>query len=143
MSIETKEIYEFGPYRLDVGQHKFERSDGVTNGTLPEKAFQTLVFLVRNQGRLVTKSELFDAIWPDTAVEENNLNKSIHAIRHALGEKARGPKYIETVPKHGYRFVADVTKIGGEKSYDIAAAVDPEESEVLTDVIVGPDPKNG
>jgi len=100
MDSETNEIYEFGPYRLDVGQHRFERSDGISNSSLPEKAFQTLVFLVRNQGRLVTKNELLDAIWPDTAVEENNLNKSIHAIRHALGQKTGKQKYIETVPKH-------------------------------------------
>ncbi len=111
MFSETKEIYEFGPFRLDVGQHRFERSDGIANSALPEKAFQTLVFLVRNQGRLVTKSELLDAIWPDTAVEENNLNKSIHAIRNALGEKPREQKYIETVLKHGYRFIADVRRV--------------------------------
>lgn len=111
MFSEAKEIYEFGPFRLDVGQHRFERSDGITNGALPEKAFQTLVFLVRNQGRLVTKNEILDAVWPDTAVEENNLNKSIHAIRHALGEKGREHKYIETVLKHGYRFIADVRRV--------------------------------
>jgi len=111
MLSEMKEIYEFGPYRLDVGQHRFERSDGITNGALPEKAFQTLVFLVRNQGQLVTKNELLDAIWPDTAVEENNLNKSIHAIRHALGQKTGKQKYIETVLKHGYRFIADVRRV--------------------------------
>lgn len=108
---ETKEIYEFGPFRLDVGQHRFERSDGIAHGVLPEKAFQTLVFLVRNQGRLVTKNELLEAVWPDTAVEENNLNKSIHAIRHALGEKRREPKYIETVLKHGYRFIAEARRV--------------------------------
>lgn len=111
MVSETNEIYEFGPYRLDVGQHRFERSDGITNTSLPEKAFQTLVFLVRNQGRLVTKNELLEAIWPDTAVEENNLNKSIHAIRHALGQKTGKQKYIETVLKHGYRFIADVRRV--------------------------------
>jgi len=116
MFSETNEIYEFGPYRLDVGQHRFERSDGASNSALPEKAFQTLVVLVRNQGRLVTKNELFDAVWPDTAVEENNLNKSIHAIRHALGEKLREPKYIETVPKHGYRFVTGVKRV--DSDYD-------------------------
>lgn len=70
-----------------------------------------MVFLGRNQGRLVTKNELLDAIWPDTAVEENNLNKSIRAIRHALGQKPRDQKYIETVPKHGYRFIADVRRV--------------------------------
>jgi len=111
MGSDTKEIYEFGPYRLDVGQHRFERSDGISNAALPEKAFQTLVFLVRNQGRLITKDELIDAIWPDTAVEENNLNKSIHAIRQALGHKSRDQKYIQTVPKHGYRFIADVSRV--------------------------------
>ncbi len=111
MVSETKEIYEFGPFRLDVGQHRFERSDGITNGALPEKVFQTLVCLVRNQGRLVTKNELLDAVWPDTAVEENNVNKSIHAIRHALEQKPRDQKYIETVHKHGYRFVAEVRRV--------------------------------
>jgi len=111
MFSETKEIYEFGPYRLDVGQRRFERSDGTSNGAITEKTFQTLVFLVRNQGRLVTKSEMLDAVWPDTSVEENNLNKSIHAIRHALGERPRDQKYIETVPKHGYRFIADVRRV--------------------------------
>lgn len=113
---ETTEIYEFGPYRLDVGQHKLERSDGSTNGALPEKAFQTLVYLVRNQGRLVTKNELIDAVWPDTAVEENNLNKTIHTIRHTLRENPKGAQYIETVRKHGYRFIADVRKVDGNDS---------------------------
>lgn len=125
MVSETKEIYEFGPYSLDVGQHRFERSDGITNRPLPEIAFQTLVFLVRNQGRLVTKNELLDAIWPDTAVEENNLNKSIHAIRHALGEKPQDRKYIETVPQHGYRFIADVRRVdtvGGPTSVENGSA---------------------
>lgn len=111
MFSETKEIYEFGPYRLDVGQHKFERTDGTSNSPLSEKTFQTLVVLLRNQGQLVTKEELFSAVWPDTAVEENSLNKSIHAIRYALGEKPRDHKYIETVPKYGYRFIADARRI--------------------------------
>jgi DNA-binding winged helix-turn-helix (wHTH) protein/Flp pilus assembly protein TadD len=143
MFSETKEIYEFGPFRLDIGQHKFERADGTSKGTLPEKAFQTLVFLVRNQGRLVTKNELLDAIWPDTAVEENNLNKSIHAIRQALGEEPRGQKYIETIPKHGFRFVTPVTKIGDGKPIGFAAEADPDETDHLVERVVRPYPKNG
>ncbi|MGI8408395.1 MAG: winged helix-turn-helix domain-containing protein [Pyrinomonadaceae bacterium] len=111
MSKESKEIYEFGPYRLDVGEHIFERTDGSENGSLPEKAFQTLVVLIRNKGRLVTKNELLDAVWPDAIVEENNLDKSIHAIRNALHDNPTDQKYIETVRKHGYRFVADVKRI--------------------------------
>lgn len=111
MSLEVKEIYEFGQFRLDVGEHSFSREDGVRNGSLPEKAFQTLTVLVRNQGRLLTKQELLDEVWPDTFVEENNLDKCIHAIRHAVGEKPGEHRYIETVRKRGYRFVADVQRI--------------------------------
>jgi len=108
---EARELYEFGDFRLDVGERKLERLDGIRNGSLQEKAFQTLVYLVRNTSTLISKEELLDAIWPDTIVEENNLGKAIHAIRHFLGENSKEHKYIETVPKHGYRFVAPVTKI--------------------------------
>ena len=101
------ESFEFGDFLLDVGERKLVRRDGVANGTLPEKAFQTLVHLVRHSGTLLTKEELILAVWPDTIVEENNLGKAIHAIRQCLGEQ----KYIETVPKHGYRFVAEVRRI--------------------------------
>jgi DNA-binding winged helix-turn-helix (wHTH) protein/Tfp pilus assembly protein PilF len=108
MSRVANELYEFGDFRLNVGEHKLERLDGRKNGSLPEKAFQTLVHLVRNSGILVTKEELLSAVWPDVIVEENNLGKAIHAIRHCLDEKTGEQKYIETIPKHGYRFVADV-----------------------------------
>ncbi|HVF30778.1 MAG TPA: winged helix-turn-helix domain-containing protein [Pyrinomonadaceae bacterium] len=110
MPRRTDEIYEFGDFRLDVGQRKIERTDDSQNGSLPEKAFQTLLHLVRNSGTLVLKDELLSVIWPDTVVEENNLGKAVHAIRHFLGEGSR--EYIETVPKHGYRFVAPVVRVG-------------------------------
>lgn len=107
---KNKEIYCFGPYRVDVGERIFERTDGVINGALPEKAFQTLVVLLRNRGRLVLKGEIIESVWPDAIVEENNLDKSIHAIRTALHDTPSEKKYIETVRKHGYRFVADVDR---------------------------------
>ncbi|HVF47557.1 MAG TPA: tetratricopeptide repeat protein [Pyrinomonadaceae bacterium] len=110
MSREQKELYEFGDFRLDVGERQLERLDGTTKGSLPEKAFQTLVHLVRNPGELLTKEELLSVVWPDTIVEENNLGKAIHALRQYLGEKTGQQKYIETVPKHGYRFVAHVRR---------------------------------
>ncbi|MGH9820652.1 MAG: winged helix-turn-helix domain-containing protein, partial [Pyrinomonadaceae bacterium] len=109
--MERKELYEFGIFRLDVGEHILEHLDHSKNGSLPEKAFQTLVVLVRNKGRLLTKQELLDHVWPDSFVEENNLDKSIHAIRQVLGEKPGEQKFIETVRKHGYRFVAEVRRI--------------------------------
>jgi DNA-binding winged helix-turn-helix (wHTH) protein/Tfp pilus assembly protein PilF len=107
----TSERYEFGEFRLDVAERKVERHDGRVCGELPEKAFQTLVYLVRNGGKLISKEELLSAIWPDTVVEENNLGKAIHAIRSCFGERPGDPKYVETVPKHGYRFVAEVTPL--------------------------------
>ena len=70
--------------------------------------FDTLCVLVEHAGRLVTKHELLEAVWPDTTVEENNLNHNISVLRKALGEKATGQQYIETVPRLGYRFVAAV-----------------------------------
>jgi DNA-binding winged helix-turn-helix (wHTH) protein/tetratricopeptide (TPR) repeat protein len=72
------------------------------------KVFDTLCVLVENAGRLVSKQELLQAIWPDTIVEENNLNHNISVLRKALGDKATGQQYIETVPRVGYRFVAPV-----------------------------------
>jgi DNA-binding winged helix-turn-helix (wHTH) protein/Tol biopolymer transport system component/tetratricopeptide (TPR) repeat protein len=111
MSKERNDLYEFGGFRLDVSEHTLTASESGRNINLPEKAFQTLCVLVENSGRLISKSELIERIWPDSFVEENNLDKCIHAIRNALGEKTGGQKFIETVRKHGYRFVADVSAV--------------------------------
>lgn len=108
---EDKELYEFGPFRLDVAERTLARIDGANNGALPDKSFQTLCVLLRNHGRLLSKQELLDHVWPDSFVEENNLDKSIHAIRHVLGEKPGEARFIQTVRKHGYRFVAEVRRI--------------------------------
>ena len=70
------------------------------------KAFDLLVVLAANPGRLLTKEHLMQAVWPDTTVEESNLAYHVFAIRKALGESADGDQYIQTVPKRGYRFVA-------------------------------------
>ncbi|MEO7538495.1 MAG: winged helix-turn-helix domain-containing protein, partial [Pyrinomonadaceae bacterium] len=115
MHPETDESYLFGDFRLDVGEHKLERIDGSPLSSLPEKAFLTLVHLVRNSGSLIAKDEFFFAVWPDTVVEENNLGKAIHAIRHILNPAGGEQAYIENIPKHGYRFVADVVRIGADR----------------------------
>ncbi len=133
MSKESKEIYEFGLFRLDVDEHIFLRTDGQKCASLPEKAFQTLVVLVRNNGRLVTKSELLEAVWPDSFVEENNLDKAVHAIRNALRENAGDVKFIETVRKHGYRFSAEVRHVRpvGVTGTDTVNSVNTARSVVL------------
>lgn len=131
MLLEEKELYEFGSFRLDVSEHIFSRIDGVQNGALPEKSFQTLCVLVRNHGRLLTKHELLDQVWPDSFVEENNLDKCIHAIRQILGEKPGEHKFIETVRKHGYRFVADVRRIEVTSELEASKEINRLDVEVV------------
>jgi DNA-binding winged helix-turn-helix (wHTH) protein len=108
---EGKELYEFGQFRLDVGEHLLLRQSG-KRVPLSEKAFETLCVLVRNNGHLLSKEALLSAVWANSFVEENNLDKCIHALRRALGEKPGEQKFIETIRKHGYRFVAEVKRPG-------------------------------
>jgi pimeloyl-ACP methyl ester carboxylesterase len=99
--------YRFGPFHLDVRERRLSRAGGEVI-PLRLKVFDTLLVLVANAGRLVTKQELLDTVWPETTVEENNLNHNVSVLRKALGEKATGQQYIETVPRVGYRFAAPV-----------------------------------
>ena len=98
--------YRFGPFHLDVRERRLSRGGEAI--PLRLKVFDTLLVLVENAGRLVTKQELLDRVWPETTVEENNLNHNVSVLRKALGEKATGQQYIETVPRVGYRFAAPV-----------------------------------
>src|SRR5262245_55916118 len=106
MSQQTNGIYEFGSFRLDAQERLLQR-DGATISLTP-KAFDLLLALVERRGRLVDKEELFQTVWPDTIVEESNLSSNIAHIRKALGDGENEQKFIETVPKRGYRFVAGV-----------------------------------
>ncbi len=96
-----KQIYEFGPFRLDPGERLLLRGD--TPVALTPKAFDTLVALVENSGHLIKKDDLMKRVWPGTFVEEVNLAQNVSAIRRALDTD--GEQYIETVPKIGYRLV--------------------------------------
>jgi DNA-binding winged helix-turn-helix (wHTH) protein/alpha-beta hydrolase superfamily lysophospholipase len=102
----VRRAYRFGPFHLDVRERRLSRGGEVI--PLRLKVFDTLLVLVENAGRLVTKQELLDTVWPETTVEENNLNHNVSVLRKALGEKATGQQYIETVPRVGYRFAAPV-----------------------------------
>jgi len=105
------EVYEFGEFQLDVGERSFQRRDGGERIVIPEKAFLTLVHLVRHSGALVTRETILSTVWPDVIVEEGNIGKVIHILRRALLDR-NGASYIETIPKYGYRFVAAVTRMG-------------------------------
>jgi pimeloyl-ACP methyl ester carboxylesterase/DNA-binding winged helix-turn-helix (wHTH) protein len=118
--------YEFGPFRLEVDERRLTREGRAV--PLRTKVFDTLCVLVEHPGRLLTKTELMQSIWPDTAVEENNLNHNISTLRRALDEGATGQQYIETVPRVGYRFVAEVRSPKGDTRIDPAPAAAPSRS---------------
>src|SRR5262245_59223912 len=101
-------LYEFGSFRLDAAERLLSR-DGEAVPLSP-KAFDLLLALVERQGRLIEKDELMKLVWPDTFVEEANLSYTISLIRKALGPDAEPQQFIETVPKHGYRFIAEVRR---------------------------------
>src|SRR5215469_6310279 len=101
-------VYEFGPFRLEVREHRLMREGRQI--PLTGKAFETLRVLVERHGTLVSKGELMAAVWPDTAVEENNLDRNISALRKVLGEQGSTRQYIETVPRVGFRFIAKLAQ---------------------------------
>ena len=94
----------FGLYVLDLDRGSLLR--GATEIVLRPKTFGVLVYLVENSGRLVSKDELFAAVWPNVAVTDDALVQSIGELRRALGDD--GPRLIKTVPRRGYRFESDV-----------------------------------
>ena len=104
---ETHPIYAFGRFRLFPEKRQLLDLDGQAI-TLRGKVFDLLWYLIRHKGRLVGKSELLEALWPETVVEENNLNQAISALRQALGDDVRAPDYIATIKGRGYQFVGDV-----------------------------------
>ena len=110
MSESVSEIYTFGEFRLDTRERTLLR--GETALQLPPKVFDTLRMLVDNAGRVLSKERMLEEIWEGSFVEENNLAQNISTLRRILAEDG-ATKFIETVPKYGYRFVAPVDSSSG------------------------------
>jgi DNA-binding winged helix-turn-helix (wHTH) protein/TolB-like protein/tetratricopeptide (TPR) repeat protein len=110
--------YEFGPFRVDVAERVLLRDGEVV--PLTPKVFETLLLLVENRGRVLEKGVMLDRIWPDTFVEENSLSKNISLLRRLLDEGSGDRRYIETLPRRGYRFNADVREVFGGREEDRA-----------------------
>jgi DNA-binding winged helix-turn-helix (wHTH) protein len=104
--VKKKRYFEFGEFQLDVRERSLWRNGEAVQ--LTPKAFDTLVILVENAGSLVEKDEMMRAVWPDSYVEEIGLARNVSVLRKALGEDAGEQQFIETVPKRGYRFTAQV-----------------------------------
>jgi TolB-like protein/DNA-binding winged helix-turn-helix (wHTH) protein/Tfp pilus assembly protein PilF len=119
MAKAEKHLYEFGPYRLDSVERLLIRGEETI--PLTPKAIDTLLVLVANSGRVLERDELMKSVWPDTFVEDGALARNISALRKALGDDNEDFRYIETIPKRGYRFVAPVK--------DLSASPPPTSSD--------------
>jgi TolB-like protein/DNA-binding winged helix-turn-helix (wHTH) protein len=127
MSKREKQWYEFGPFRIDVAERLLLR-DG-QSVPLPPKAFDTLLVLAENRGHLLEKDELMERLWPDSFVEEANLPNTISLLRKALGDGNGEHRYIETVPRRGYRFIAGA---GGQSDEPPEFIIEERISSTLT-----------
>ena len=120
MAVGDKRLFEFGRFRLDVDE-RFLLNNGAPVA-LPPKAVELLIALVDKAGHVVSKDELMDTVWADAFVEEANLTQSIFVLRKALGETKNGSKFIETIPRRGYRFVCPVSAVHPAGNGNAAAA---------------------
>jgi len=125
MSQPPKFVYEFGPFFLDTEERVLLRDGKLV--PLKPKVYETLLVLVRNSRHVVEKEKLMQEVWPDTFVEENNLTGNIFALRKAFDHY----NFIETIPRRGYRFIADVRRVKVE-----AIALSGHETKSFTHVVI-------
>jgi predicted ATPase/DNA-binding winged helix-turn-helix (wHTH) protein len=126
---------EFPPFRLDTVNQCVWRSEGAAEKRirLPPKAFEVLRYLLEHPGRLVPHDELLEALWPRTFVQQEVLKSHIASIRAVLGDDPRRPRFIETMSRRGYRFIAPVTE-GASASHTAARTTNlPEAASELID----------
>jgi TolB-like protein/DNA-binding winged helix-turn-helix (wHTH) protein/Tfp pilus assembly protein PilF len=109
MSAAPQAVFEFGDFRVDSRKRLLTRRDGETVALTP-KHFDALLYLVENAGEVLEKDRLMSAVWPGVVVEENNLNQTVSHLRRVLGDDGAERRYILTVPRRGYQFVADVVR---------------------------------
>lgn len=121
-------IYRFEDVAIDSGEFRVTKT-GESRHITP-RAFEVLIYLVENAGRIIGKQELFDEVWKENFVTDNALTRMIKEIRQVIGDEADAPVYIETVPKRGYRFIAEVSS---ENSREI-----PKQSSDTTSIAVLP-----
>src|ERR1700733_16211805 len=102
-------VYRFDEFEVD--DREFRLSEDGTPVQVEPKVLRLLVYMIENRNRLVRKQEVLDAVWPDAMVTENALTRAIGLLRKALGEDSQVPRYLETVPTVGYRFIANVSVV--------------------------------
>jgi DNA-binding winged helix-turn-helix (wHTH) protein/Tfp pilus assembly protein PilF/TolB-like protein len=130
--MNSQGIFQFGEFQVDVLARTLRREEEIV--TLNRRAFDVLLYLVQNPGRVLTRDELLKNVWPDTFVDENSLAQSISALRRALEEKPGDNSYIVTLPGRGYQFVSTVTVVVPESlsaTPEAASAVSNTSQAVL------------
>ena len=137
---KTGVSYRFDDVEVDCDRRRVEK-DGQQCKLTP-RAFDVLVYLIEHSGRVVGKQELFDNVWKEQFVTDNALTRIIKEIRQVIGDDADAPRYIETVPKHGYRFIAEVGTNGPQRvrEAELVASDQPESEQVdAPDAFTGPE----
>ena len=129
-----KHLYEFDEFRINTTERILQRRG--QDIPLPPKVFDLLLALVVRHGQVVTKDQLMSEVWPDTFVEETNLKVYVSTLRKALGEGAEGAKFIETLPRRGYRFVGAVTEILPELSSQNGLAELVIEKQTVSRIVI-------
>src|SRR5271169_6847378 len=110
--MKSEWIFQFGEFQVDALARTLRREEEIV--TLNRRAFDVLLYLAQNPGKVVTRDELLKNVWPDAFVDENSLAQSISALRRALDEKPGDNNYIVTLPGRGYQFVAPVRVVSQE-----------------------------
>jgi TolB-like protein/DNA-binding winged helix-turn-helix (wHTH) protein/Tfp pilus assembly protein PilF len=128
---KARNLYEFGPFRIDPDHRQLLRQNQPV--PLQPKSFDILLVLVENSEKVVSKDELLKAVWPDTFVEESNLAQCIFVLRKTLGDTVEEKRYIVTVPGRGYRFAGTVRAVAAEEERKevVERAEEKEEDQIL------------
>ena len=133
MSEPPKPAFAFGSFSLDLDRRLLLRNGEAV--ALAPKVLETLLVLVENRDRALSKDELLDQVWGGASVEEGGLTRNVSILRKTLGEKPDDHRFILTVPGHGYRFVAAVTEIQGRTSRHQQARSRPQNSRMDEPVV--------
>src|SRR5271169_2021939 len=121
--MKSEWIFKFGEFQVDALARTLRREEEIV--TLNRRAFDVLLYLVQNPGKVLTRDELLKNVWSDTYVDENSLAQSISALRRALEEKPGDNSYIVTLPGRGYHFISQVQWVAPESH-----AVVPEAANI-------------
>jgi len=131
-SVDKVHYYDFGSFRLDLLNRELLKN-GV-HVSITQKSFELLQFLIENRGRGLRKNEILNNIWTESYVEEANLAQHIYMIRKVLKDNGNTEKYIETIPKYGYRFNGEVFESSGNET--------PLQRAIISDSSANEKPKN-